>query len=65
MEKSFQMKVILLFLQKIWQFLKDYYLHLNNNNEIPTSNIPECKCKKEQGKVRPNILLYNDSEWNT
>ena len=26
--------------------------------------IPVCKCTTT-GAVRPNILLYNDSEWNT
>ena len=27
-------------------------------------NIPVCKCKNPAA-VRPNILLHNDSEWNT
>ena len=42
----------------------DYNFKINEYQEVKEMDIPKCNCEK-RGKVRPNILLHNDSEWNT
>ena len=44
--------------------LKDYHFFPNKYGDITKDSTPICNCE-EKGRVRPNILLYNDSEWNT
>ena len=41
-----------------------YEFKINDYGEVEERNFPLCKCEKP-GEVRPNILLYNDSQWNT
>ena len=49
-------------------FNLDYYFNVQENGEIPENEIPECMCDKDLGgdyKVRPNVLLNNDNEYNS
>jgi len=39
----------------------DYKFDIDDKGEISEGSIPSCQCKTK-GKIRPNILLYNDSE---
>ena len=38
-------------------------VRVSENQTVDLGDIPKCQCS-EPGKVRPNIVMFNDDQWN-